>query len=71
MMNFLKKILFCQFNFPPRKKSIGKTIDGKKVYRCENTNLLYVLSDPVKKYVQLRDVIFPKEKQKTRAPGIK
>ena len=70
MMNFLEKLLFCQFNFRKRKRPVGKTVDGKNVYRCEQTNLLYVLTEPTKKYVNLSNVVLKSEKQKTRAPGI-
>lgn len=62
MINFFKKIMFCQFNFRKKKKPLGKTIDGKKVYRCEQTQLLYYFGEPTKQYVNLKDVIFKNEK---------
>lgn len=61
-MNLLKKILFCQFEFKRKKKPIGKTIEGKDVFRCENTKSLYVWTDPTKKYVNIHDVILNSEK---------
>lgn len=43
-------------------KVVGKDMNENSVYRCEKTQLLYVLGKPPKKYISVKDVKFTNEK---------